>query len=155
MTDMAERELRSESSEEIVEMQPLLPPPSFHRFIIQSSEQPAPISSSTFVHFYSLFMEDKVMVDIKNLIQDSREGRLLPTCCIYRVPLTIRHLNEEAYTPKVISIGPFHYGDPRLQDMEEHKQILFKAFMQRAKTSLDDLVGFVKRFSAKSSYILL
>ncbi|XP_054815262.1 UPF0481 protein At3g47200-like isoform X2 [Prosopis cineraria] len=93
-------------------------------------------------------MEDKVMIDIKKLIQDNRDGRLLPTCCIYRVPLTIRHLNEEAYTPKVISIGPFHHGDPRLQDMEEHKQIFFKAFTQRAKSSLDDLVGFVKR-SAK------
>ncbi|XP_054816724.1 uncharacterized protein LOC129316364 isoform X2 [Prosopis cineraria] len=136
MADMAGKELRSESSEEIVETQRLLPLPLFTDSPSNhlESEQHAHISSSTFVHFYSLFMEDKVMVDIKNLIQDSGDGRLLPTCCIYRVPLTIRHLNEEAYTPKVISIGPFHYGDPRLQDMEEHKQILFKAFTQICKT---------------------
>ncbi|KAI9124778.1 hypothetical protein K1719_004105 [Acacia pycnantha] len=66
-----------------------------------------------------------------------------------RVPITLRGLKEEAYTPKVVSIGPFHYGNEMLQDMEKHKEILFKRFIKRAMSSLDDLVLFVRHFEPK------
>lgn len=87
--------------------------------------------------------------NIQVIVQNCGDGLLLQDCCIYRVPITLRYPNEEAYIPKVISIGPFHYGDKRLQDMERHKQILFKRFTQRAMSSLDDLVGLVKRLEPK------
>jgi hypothetical protein len=32
------------------------------------------------------------------------------TCCIYKVPERLRELNEKAYTPRVVSIGPIHHG---------------------------------------------
>ncbi|XP_054817006.1 UPF0481 protein At3g47200-like [Prosopis cineraria] len=134
MADMTGKELISENSEEIVEMQPLLSTPNSTGLSSNHSEQ---------------HMEDKVMVDIKQIIEESKDGCLPPTCCIYRVPPTIRHLNEEAYTPKLISIGPFHYGHKRLQEMEAHKKIFFKAFTQRAKSRLDDLVRFVKHSEPK------
>jgi len=31
-------------------------------------------------------------------------------CSIFRVPKRLRELNEKAYTPHVISIGPLHHG---------------------------------------------
>ncbi|KAK3004907.1 hypothetical protein RJ639_017955 [Escallonia herrerae] len=44
---------------------------------------------------------------------------------ICRVPLGMRRGAEDtgnhAYDPKVISIGPFHHGNPALKLMEEHK----------------------------------
>ncbi|OWM81468.1 UPF0481 protein At3g47200-like [Punica granatum] len=40
---------------------------------------------------------------------------------IYRVPSNLREVHKSAFVPKIISIGPFHFGDPRLQAMEEHK----------------------------------
>ncbi|XP_054814362.1 UPF0481 protein At3g47200-like isoform X2 [Prosopis cineraria] len=61
----------------------------------------------------------------------------------------IRNLKPNAYTPRVVSIGPIHYGNKRLHDMERHKQIFFKRFTQEAMTSLDDLVSFVKHLEPK------
>ncbi|KAI9110450.1 hypothetical protein K1719_018610 [Acacia pycnantha] len=96
--------------------------------------------------------DDKVTIDMKEMIQDCGDVALLPECCIYRVPLVLRQHNEEAYTPKFVSIGPFHYGKERLQDMERHKQIMFKSFAHKADrvgSSLDDLVHLVKYLEPK------
>ncbi|XP_054814978.1 UPF0481 protein At3g47200-like [Prosopis cineraria] len=95
-------------------------------------------------------MEDKeIMIEIRAMAETSEDGLLSPFCCIYRVPPMIRLLKEEAYTPKVVSVGPFHYGDVRLQDMERHKRIMFKRFAGSAKTDLDTLVNFVKQSEPK------
>uniref|UniRef100_A0A0E0MG37 Uncharacterized protein n=1 Tax=Oryza punctata TaxID=4537 RepID=A0A0E0MG37_ORYPU len=41
---------------------------------------------------------------------------------IYRVPEYIKDMtNRDAYRPQVVSLGPFHYGEPPLQPMEAHK----------------------------------
>ncbi|XP_054815903.1 UPF0481 protein At3g47200-like [Prosopis cineraria] len=91
-------------------------------------------------------MEDDVMIDIETLIRDSGDGLLSPDWCISSVCHTMRDLRPDAYTPKFVSIGPFHYRtNKRLRDMERHKQVFFKRFTQRTKTSLNDLVSFVKR----------
>ncbi|KAK4263555.1 hypothetical protein QN277_028949 [Acacia crassicarpa] len=94
-------------------------------------------------------VEDEVTINIKKRIQYCGGGRVIEDRCIYRVPHTLRCVKKEAYTPNVISIGPFHHGNERLQDMEKHKQIMFKRFIQRAKSSLDDLVRFVRHFEPK------
>ncbi|XP_054814468.1 UPF0481 protein At3g47200-like [Prosopis cineraria] len=101
-------------------------------------------------------VEDEVTIDIKTMIQDSGNGNLLPECCIYKVPPPIRDLKPKAYTPQVVSIGPFHHGNERLLEMEKHKQIMFKRFTQRVKrftqrtmVSLDDLVRHVKKLEPK------
>ncbi|KAI3939359.1 hypothetical protein MKW98_022227 [Papaver atlanticum] len=40
---------------------------------------------------------------------------------IYRVPRNMGDIHRNAYIPKLVSIGPFHYGDRLLQPMEDHK----------------------------------
>ena len=65
----------------------------------------------------------EVIIDIKTMIEHTEDGFLSSTCCIYEVPRTIRDLKKDAYTPKVISIGPFHHGNVRLQNMERRKII--------------------------------
>ncbi|XP_028772794.1 uncharacterized protein LOC114729902 [Neltuma alba] len=93
--------------------------------------------------------DEAISIDIKALLEISDEGLLSPLCCIYRVPTKIRLLNEEAYTPKVVSIGPFHHGDERLQEMERHKEIMFKRFARNAMTNLDSLVDLAKQSESK------
>ena len=45
---------------------------------------------------------------------------LTPHRCIYKVPNKLRRLNSDAYTPRLVSFGPFHRGKEDLQGMEEH-----------------------------------
>ena len=41
--------------------------------------------------------------------------------CIYKVPPNMRVVKKKAYEPSIVSIGPYHHGEPRLQAMEELK----------------------------------
>ncbi|QHO26777.1 hypothetical protein S83_021721 [Arachis hypogaea] len=66
-------------------------------------------------------------------------------CCIYRVPHEIRKINEDAYTPKVVSIGPFHHEDPKLLKMENQKRIYCRHFIERSDTkNLESFVSCVQ-----------
>ncbi|XP_050126033.1 UPF0481 protein At3g47200-like isoform X7 [Malus sylvestris] len=72
---------------------------------------------------------------------------LLPlsnSCCIYRVPEELRRVNEKAYTPQVVSIGPLHHGKEGLEDMEEHKKRYLQYFLYRTGVSLEDYVTKIK-----------
>ncbi|KAL7164287.1 hypothetical protein ACSBR2_040241 [Camellia fascicularis] len=67
-----------------------------------------------------------------------------PECCIYKVPKTLKQINEEAYTPLRVSIGPLHHGKEGLEEMEEHKLRYFNDFMQRSGKSLEKLVKIME-----------
>ncbi|XP_058198605.1 UPF0481 protein At3g47200-like [Rhododendron vialii] len=43
------------------------------------------------------------------------------SCCIFRVPQTLVDINNKAYHPQILSIGPYHHGEPHLNMIEEHK----------------------------------
>jgi hypothetical protein len=63
---------------------------------------------------------------------------------IYRVPRDIREVNEKAYTPKYISIGPLHFGaNETLRAMQKLKVKYFKMFVQKAQVSVEKLVRTV------------
>ena len=82
---------------------------------------------------------DQVSLDIDKLVQSlNDEFRLLQplseTCCIYRVPAHLRKLNAMAYTPRVVSIGPYHHSRKELKAMEDHKRRYFQDFLERIST---------------------
>ncbi|XP_030525425.1 UPF0481 protein At3g47200-like [Rhodamnia argentea] len=64
---------------------------------------------------------------------------------IYRVPNNLCEVYKNAFQPKMISIGPFHYGDrkERLRAMEEHKmrflERLLGVKLERRKSHGDPL----------------
>ncbi|KAL5786907.1 hypothetical protein ACOSP7_003856 [Xanthoceras sorbifolium] len=90
-----------------------------------------------------------VSIDFRKLA-DSLRGKfetlypLSENCCIYRVPPKIRMLNESLYTPKMVSIGPFHHGSKELKAMEEHKLRYLQHFLQRTYVSIEDFLMFIK-----------
>uniref|UniRef100_A0A803MI04 Uncharacterized protein n=1 Tax=Chenopodium quinoa TaxID=63459 RepID=A0A803MI04_CHEQI len=51
--------------------------------------------------------------------------------CIFRVPEHLRRLNENAYTPFHVSIGPFHHRDDKYSVMEEHKLVYARDLIRR------------------------
>ncbi|CAL4987705.1 unnamed protein product [Urochloa decumbens] len=60
---------------------------------------------------------------------------------IYRVPEWIKDTtNSEAYRPQLVSLGPFHHGEPKLLPMEEHKR---RAVLHRVKRAGKPLSEFV------------
>ncbi|KAM3709821.1 hypothetical protein ACB098_02G205000 [Castanea mollissima] len=65
-------------------------------------------------------------------------------CLIYKVPYLLRQWNKGAYTPQVISIGPIHHNNNRLQTMEKHKVRYFKSFLQTAEIELETLVSTIR-----------
>ncbi|KAJ4952613.1 hypothetical protein NE237_029445 [Protea cynaroides] len=53
------------------------------------------------------------------------------TSCIYRVPQNLRDIDQKAYTPKVVSIGPFHYGGKDFEVVQTQKGQFLKSFVSR------------------------
>ncbi|KAJ7962035.1 hypothetical protein O6P43_017317 [Quillaja saponaria] len=51
--------------------------------------------------------------------------------CIYRVPPNLRQVNPKAYTPQLVSIGPFHHGKPQFKAMETQKTRYYIEFQKR------------------------
>ncbi|CAL5349335.1 unnamed protein product [Camellia sinensis] len=53
------------------------------------------------------------------------------TTCIYKVPEELRTLKESAYKPRVVSIGPIHSNDKRLDAMEQIKLSYKESFCSK------------------------
>ncbi|KAB1199205.1 hypothetical protein CJ030_MR0G026997 [Morella rubra] len=67
-----------------------------------------------------------------------------PECCIYRVPNKLRKVKEEAYTPRLVSIGPFHHGQEQFRGMEIQKFRYLREFFNRTGKSYQDLSSIVE-----------
>ncbi|XP_055801370.1 putative UPF0481 protein At3g02645 [Solanum dulcamara] len=55
---------------------------------------------------------------------------------ISKVNVWLRESNPDAYTPKMVSIGPYHKKNPQLDSMEKYKKLYLRRFLQR-KEGLD------------------
>ena len=63
---------------------------------------------------------------------------------IYRVPERIKNLhNSKSYQPELVSLGPFHHGDPELLPMEEHKRRAVVHLVKRSGKPLRQFVAAV------------
>ncbi|XP_020201108.1 UPF0481 protein At3g47200 [Aegilops tauschii subsp. strangulata] len=63
---------------------------------------------------------------------------------IYQVPERIKNLhNSKAYRPELVSLGPFHHGEPDLLPMEEHKRRAVVHLVKRSGRPLRDFVAAV------------
>ncbi|KAI3830860.1 hypothetical protein MKX03_015565 [Papaver bracteatum] len=67
---------------------------------------------------------------------------------IFRIPDHIKEKNRKLYEPQVVSIGPYHYGKPKLMPMQIHKKRAVAHFVKRSGKSiqfyLDRLMEDVK-----------
>ncbi|KAA8525395.1 hypothetical protein F0562_007250 [Nyssa sinensis] len=102
--------------------------------------------------FPDLNLEDKVPVKVGGELK-SLESTQSSKHCIYRVPMKLRKLNKEDYTPRLVSIGPFHHGSGGLQSMKKHKLFYFKKLIQRGNNrNLEDYVGLMKKLEEKTRH---
>ncbi|VVB14053.1 unnamed protein product [Arabis nemorensis] len=71
-------------------------------------------------------------------------------CCIYKVPERLRRLNPDAYSPRIISIGPLHHGEKELEAMEDHKMRYLKCLVPKTSLSLEGMIEVAKTWEAKA-----
>lgn len=63
------------------------------------------------------------------------------SCCIFRVPQSLIEVNGKAYQPRIVSIGPYHRGQPRLNMIEEHKWRYLGSLLSRTQTNNNNNKG--------------
>ncbi|XP_024159192.1 uncharacterized protein LOC112166547 [Rosa chinensis] len=85
------------------------------------------------------------MNEISVHVERTEPEQVLDECCIYRVPSKLRNVNKASYTPQLLSIGPFHYGSPKLKDMESHKQKYYEKFLKHCSKDEAALKRFVNQ----------
>ncbi|OMO92694.1 hypothetical protein COLO4_17390 [Corchorus olitorius] len=67
---------------------------------------------------------------------------------IFRVPHQLRRINEKAYEPHIISIGPYHRGKQHLRGMEIHKLHYLKMFLQQRNENVGKYVDAMRAMEA-------
>ena len=99
-------------------------------------------------------MCEELIIDIPQVMEPVQWRE----CCIYKVPKTLRQVKKEAYTPKLISIGPFHHGEKELRDeenenvlrdMEKLKVIYFKDFCYRTGKCQKEIARIIEENEVK------
>ncbi|RCV38439.1 hypothetical protein SETIT_8G142400v2 [Setaria italica] len=69
---------------------------------------------------------------------------------IYRVPEWLKNMtNRDAYRPQLVSLGPFHHGEPDLLPMEEHKRRAVAHVAMRSRRPLREFVAAVEEVADK------
>ncbi|KAJ4840143.1 hypothetical protein Tsubulata_000211 [Turnera subulata] len=89
-------------------------------------------------------MEDKVVIEVaeklRNLADTSTQDGDWGKRSIYKVAASATALNKAAYSPQIVSFGPYHHGRDHLEPMEEHKQRALHYFLKRTCKPLQSLV---------------
>ncbi|KAM7498096.1 hypothetical protein LguiA_022510 [Lonicera macranthoides] len=77
--------------------------------------------------------------------------------CIFKVAPFTKELNEKAYQPQLVSIGPYHHGEEHLKAMEQHKHRALLHFLKRSDKPLESYVESLVEVvqDLKDSYDLL
>ena len=100
-------------------------------------------SSDSFHEKELLLDKHEKELECKEIIIQQPHWR--PECCIYNVPKRLREVKMEAYTPKLISIGPVHRDIVALNEMENIKKLYFQEFFQRSRNCQAELVNIVQK----------
>jgi hypothetical protein len=78
-----------------------------------------------FVFFAKCVGHVSLIIGVITLTYNTNSHFYLPMPCtnstMFRAPTNMRRVDVQAYDPVLVSIGPFHYKKPQLQEMEEHK----------------------------------
>jgi hypothetical protein len=91
-------------------------------------------------------MTRNIVTRLNSMVDSCAPQQGLSKCCIYKVPNLLRNVKPEAYTPQLISIGPLHHGDAKLQIMQRKKLICFREFKGNSMSDeiIMDLVKIIR-----------
>ncbi|KAJ6288705.1 hypothetical protein OIU76_024648 [Salix suchowensis] len=78
------------------------------------------------------------------------EARSWSKLSIYRVPHYLREVDDKAYVPQVISLGPYHHGEKHLLKMDKHKWRCLHHVMQRPNQDIKLYLDTAREMEAKA-----
>jgi hypothetical protein len=91
-------------------------------------------------------MTRNIVTRLNSMVDSCTPQQDLSGCCIYKVPNLLRNVKPEAYTPQLISVGPLHHGDAKLEIMEREKLTCFREFKRNTMSDerIMDLVKIIR-----------
>ena len=108
----------------------------------QSTIYPKEANTSSGNENHNKWLVDNIVAQLERPMTSSIDYR------ITKVPDHIRSVNPQAYTPKVISIGPIHHFDEKLQTMEKHKVPYLRYFIVQVNIELEKFQSTIKEMEA-------
>ncbi|KAI3996795.1 hypothetical protein MKX01_041095 [Papaver californicum] len=78
--------------------------------------------------------ENSKSVKIMDALIDMPPQELETPVQIFIIPSYVKERNPDVYQPKMVSIGPYHYGKPELEPMQSHKNRAVYQFLKRSPT---------------------
>ena len=70
---------------------------------------------------------------------------------IFRVPAHVREVDKRAYSPRIVSIGPFHHNQEALRAFEDQKKWFLSRLKKRITSSeVHDLENAMKEMEEKT-----
>ncbi|XP_038899472.1 UPF0481 protein At3g47200-like [Benincasa hispida] len=91
---------------------------------------------------------DDVVISIEKMIMELPSVN--PNSSLYKVPKGHIKTNETMYTPRFISIGPFHHGQPELMAAEQYKLWALKTYLCRAKMGVKEAMSLACSWEEKA-----
>ncbi|XP_039158370.1 UPF0481 protein At3g47200-like [Eucalyptus grandis] len=64
---------------------------------------------------------------------------------IYRVPRHLKHGEDNAWVPQIVSLGPYHHGEEHLRRMERHKWRCLHRILERSGQGIALYLDSVKK----------
>ncbi|EYU25935.1 hypothetical protein MIMGU_mgv1a017769mg [Erythranthe guttata] len=74
---------------------------------------------------------------IENMPDFSQEIEQWKKRSIYKLPPRVIDLDSKSYKPQIVSIGPYHHGEPHLKPMEDHKERALVHFIKRSSVPIE------------------
>ncbi|XP_019167246.1 PREDICTED: putative UPF0481 protein At3g02645 [Ipomoea nil] len=78
--------------------------------------------------------ESKWVIHIQKTLERELEEENEINVSIFGVPKTLMVYDPECYVPQRVAIGPYHYTNPELHEMERHKLDAAKIFQKQLRT---------------------
>ncbi|KAL1821282.1 hypothetical protein DCAR_0417673 [Daucus carota subsp. sativus] len=95
-------------------------------------------------------MQQKIVETKPTLLSKSAGSS---TCSIFRVPQSFIDINGRCYQPHIVSIGPYHHGEPHLKMIEEHKWRFLGTLLHRTERkglSLEDYLKAIQPLESEA-----
>ncbi|KAF8035041.1 hypothetical protein BT93_C1153 [Corymbia citriodora subsp. variegata] len=93
------------------------------------------------------------VISIEEKLAQGRHDNMpnsLAKLSIYRIPRHLKHGEEKAWVPQIVSLGPYHHGDEHLHHMEQHKWRCLHRILERCGQDIGLFLDSVKKVERKA-----